>query len=163
MWEVTWNTSSAATSIELAERLRRLTKQGTDFERNLYVSPHHPQEVTEQGFYFAVTQALGRSKVLLWCVGTFNPTPAGTAIQVRLRPTSQVFWLLLLLAVPFGAVFLGGFWPISPAAAIGSAVAVFLLLAVMLGLGMWSSIRWIRRQLYAVLSATAKQPDADRA
>jgi hypothetical protein len=36
--------------------LRQFTLPGSDIERSLLISPHHPHEVTEQGFHFAATK-----------------------------------------------------------------------------------------------------------
>lgn len=152
-----WQLTTPAPPHELARRLSALFTQDGDPDRNLYVSPHHRREVTEAGFRFACSPALGRLKVLIWCAGEFAPGATGTVVRVRQHPAAQVFAVFGLVAVPFSALLGWGLLAVSGAAAVGAVVGVCLLLAGLLGLGAWQSRRWTRQQLQDILAGPDRE------
>jgi hypothetical protein len=152
MWGSDWTMSSPVSATDLAERLRLLT-QTIDHDRDLHFPKHSTATITDQRFDFVVGPSLGRGRPRLRCSGTFSTTSEETTVHIRLRPCGEMIGYFGLLAVLFGSVMVWGFWPISRTVAVGSVLAIGLLVAILLWLGAWVSVRWVRRQLIEVLSA----------
>jgi hypothetical protein len=103
MWASDLTMSSPVSATELAERLRLLTQQTIDYERNLQFPKHFTATITDQRFDFVVGPSMGRGRTRLRCSGTFSPTSEATTVYVPLRPSGETIFYFGLLWVAFAA------------------------------------------------------------
>jgi hypothetical protein len=152
-----WMMTIPASTTELARWMGEFIKPSTDWEGPLNFPAPFPRESTEQGFQFVVGSNEMKS-FRLSCSGSYNPTPGGTEVRIRLRLHRENYWMCGMTGVPFGLLMLWGSWPGGPAVAFGVVVLTESFFAAIFLLAAWASLQCVRRRLEEALAAFAGGP-----
>jgi hypothetical protein len=133
----------------IAARLEGLLSTELDWNKPLALSAGDRPQFDEQSFRFRIA---GNKFWSFLVVGTIGPSGLGHEITFEIVPRLEHPWLIGLSTAAPIAVMIWGFWPISPALALGAAVVMIVSIGAVLVLGWLAGRWWARRSILKALS-----------
>jgi len=143
-----WSVQSPLPASILADRILAEPRwngwrDGIDFTPFL-IAESYPVEVGADGFRFLVPTS---RLIGVVCAGRFRAVGVGTQIDLCAYPPRSLALGVSLALVPLAAVPVVGLWSVNPWLAIGTGVAPFCLVILMMALGFWRNARWVRHRI----------------